>query len=64
MMKVITASIALALAATGAQAQLPKDKEKLSEQCDKQAADTFCKRLGFFTFRRGAFGIRQLQKSL
>jgi len=43
MMKVITASIALALAATGAQAQLPKDKEKLSEQCDKQAAERFAK---------------------
>jgi len=33
MMKVIAASIALALVATGAQAQTAK--EKLSEQCDK-----------------------------
>jgi hypothetical protein len=41
MIKVITASIALALFATGVQAQTAK--EKLSEQCDKQAAERFAK---------------------
>jgi len=44
MMKTILALLSLELFATGAQAQLPK--QKLKEQCEKQAAERFAKDWG------------------
>jgi len=44
MMKALLALLSLALFATGAQAQSPKHKSELSEQCRKQANEVFKKK--------------------
>jgi hypothetical protein len=43
MMKGIAAAVSVALLASGAWAQSPKEKYELSEQCGKQAAEAFAK---------------------
>jgi hypothetical protein len=50
-MKAFAALVAFALLTSGAQAQSPKQKSELSEQCRKRAAEVFKKKRDGHVFR-------------